>query len=244
MAIRLHQMHPALVHLPITLLPLAVGADLLGRMSGDKSLLWFGQKAIGIAAAGAVASAVTGLIAGEEVNVEGESRDMLITHRNLNFAATVVASCMAIWRAKHQTPNALYLAAGGAGVGVVAYTAYLGGKLVYDSGVGVEPPHGVYRADAPALGAGQVSAFLKDRRNGSRAWRATYGPGAGTRAACPDPRGRAREASYPSPAGQGRDGGVSGAVKMWEASAWLNSGARGAPVSGSSMIRLIERTGR
>lgn len=51
MAIRLHQMHPALVHLPITLLPLAVGADLLGRMSGDKSLLWFGQKAIGIAAA-------------------------------------------------------------------------------------------------------------------------------------------------------------------------------------------------
>ena len=87
MAIRLHQMHPALVHLPITLMPLAVGADLLGCIIGGKSLHSFGQKAIVLAAAGAGAAAVTGLIAGEEVNVEGDARDMLMTHRNLNFAA-------------------------------------------------------------------------------------------------------------------------------------------------------------
>lgn len=68
MAIQLQQMHPALVHLPITLLPLAVGADVLGCVTGNKSLFGFGQKAIGIAAVGALASAVTGLIAGEEVN--------------------------------------------------------------------------------------------------------------------------------------------------------------------------------
>jgi uncharacterized membrane protein len=120
MAIRLQQMHPALVHLPITLLPLAVGADLLGRMTGNKSLLSFGQKAIGIAAAGAAASVVTGLIAGEEVNVEGDSRDMLMTHRNLHLVATVVASCMALWRARHKKPNAVYLGVGAAGIGVVA----------------------------------------------------------------------------------------------------------------------------
>lgn len=161
MAIHLQQMHPALVHLPIALLPLAVGADLLGCVTGSKSLHSFGQKAIGIAAVGAVASAVTGLIAGEEVNVEGDSRDMLMTHRNLNFVATVVAGCMALWRAEHRRPNAIYLGAGTAGIGVVAYTAYLGGKLVYESGVGVEPAHGVYRADAPALKTGQGSAFFK-----------------------------------------------------------------------------------
>ena len=161
MAIRLQQMHPALVHLPIALLPLAVGADLLGSMTGNKSLLSFGQKAICVAAAGAVASAVTGLIAGEEVNVKGVSQDMLMTHRNLNFVATVVASGMALWRAEHRRPNAIYLGTGAAGIGVLAYTAYLGGKLVYDVGVGVEPAHGVYRADAPALKAGQVGAFLR-----------------------------------------------------------------------------------
>ncbi len=160
MAIRLQQMHPALVHLPITLLPLAVGADLLGYITGDKSLLDFGRKAIGIAAVGALGSAVSGLIAGEEVNVEGASQDMLMTHRNLNFVATVVATSMAVWRAKRERPNAVYLGAGLAGVSVLAYTAYLGGKLVYDVGVGVEPAHGVYRTDAPTLRTGQVGAFL------------------------------------------------------------------------------------
>ena len=67
MAIHLQEMHPALVHLPIALLPLAVGADMAGSVTGNDSVLSFGQKAICIAAAGAVASAVTGLIAGEEV---------------------------------------------------------------------------------------------------------------------------------------------------------------------------------
>ena len=161
MAIHLQEMHPALVHLPIALLPLAVGADMAGSVTGNDSVLSFGQKAICIAAAGAVASAVTGLIAGEEVNVKGASQDMLITHRNLNFIATVVATGMAIWRVNHRKPTAAYLGIGTAGVGILAYTAYLGGKLVYDVGVGVEPAHGVYRSDAPALKSGQVSAFVK-----------------------------------------------------------------------------------
>jgi len=161
MAIRLQEMHPALVHLPIALLPLAVGADVVGSVTGNEPVLSFGQKAICIAAAGAVASAVTGLIAGEEVNVEGALQDMLITHRNLNFIATVVASSMALWRVNHRKPSAAYLGVGARGVGVLAYTAYLGGKLVYGVGVGVEPAHGVYRSDAPALKSGQVGSFVK-----------------------------------------------------------------------------------
>jgi uncharacterized membrane protein len=161
MAIRLQQMHPALVHLPIALLPLAVGADLLGRATGNQALLSFGQKAICVAAIGAMGAVASGLIAGEEVNVEGESREMLITHRNLNLIATLAATAMAVWRTTHRRPSAVYLGAGAAGIGIVAYTAYLGGKLVYDTGVGVEPAKGVYRADAPALKAGQVGKFLK-----------------------------------------------------------------------------------
>ena len=47
MAIRLQQMHPALVHFPIALLPLSIGADLLGCVTGSTSLHSFGQKAIG-----------------------------------------------------------------------------------------------------------------------------------------------------------------------------------------------------
>jgi uncharacterized membrane protein len=161
MAIGLQEMHPALVHFPVALLPLAVGADAVGSLTENESAFSFGQKAICIAAAGAIASALTGLIAGEEVNVEGPSQDMLMTHRNLNFIATVVATGMALWRFKHPKPNATYLAVGTAGVGVLAYTAYLGGKLVYQVGVGVEPARGVYRPDAPKLKTGQVASFIK-----------------------------------------------------------------------------------
>ena len=86
---------------------------------------------------------------------------MLMTHRNLNFVATIVASCMAAFRSQRQRPSPLYLGVGAAGVGLLAYTAYLGGKLVYESGAGVEPARGVYRSDAPALGDGDAAAFFK-----------------------------------------------------------------------------------
>jgi uncharacterized membrane protein len=160
MAIRLEQMHPSLVHLPIALFPLAVVADLLGSVTARKSFHSFGKRAILAAAAGAAASAVTGLIAGEEVNVEGDARDKLMTHRNLNAVATIIASCMALWRARRDQPNAVYFCAGMAGMGVLTYTAYLGGELVYGAGVGVGPAHGVYRPDAPTMRSDQMSEYL------------------------------------------------------------------------------------
>lgn len=159
MNIRLEQMHPSIVHLPIALLPLAVGADLLGAITGRKSFLAFGRGAIAAAAVGAVASAITGLIAGEEVNAQGPSRDTLMTHRNLNAVGTIAASWMAIWRAAHSRPTAGYFGLGFIGMGLVGYTAYLGGRLVYDSGVGVSPAQGVYRPDAPTLQADRVGDF-------------------------------------------------------------------------------------
>jgi len=161
MAIRLQEMHPALVHFPIAFLPVAVGADAVGSLTDSRSAFSFGQIAICIAAVGAIGAAVTGLIAGEEVNVEGASQDMLITHRNLNSIATVVASGMAIWRINQGKPSAAYFAFGAVGIGVLAYTAYLGGKLVYGVGVGADPAHGVYRADAPALKSGQIVSFIR-----------------------------------------------------------------------------------
>lgn len=159
MMLRLHEVHPFVVHVPLAMLPIAVGADLVGVATGDRSLLAFARKAIGIAAVGAGASALTGLVAAEEVN-EGDARDMLITHRNLNLTAVAVASGMAAWRAGHEKPSAAYLGIGAIAVGVLAYTAYLGGKVVYETGAGVRAADGVYREDAPALGKESIGAVL------------------------------------------------------------------------------------
>lgn len=161
MAIRLEQIHPMLVHMPIALLPISVGADIVGRMTCDETFLSLGQKTACFAALGAVGSVVTGLIAGEEVNVKGASMDMLITHRNLNVAAAIVTGGMAIWRARHPRPNIVYIATGMIGAGIFTYTGYLGGKLVYETGVGVKPAQGVYRSDAPTLRFEQAGTFAR-----------------------------------------------------------------------------------
>lgn len=158
MAIRLEEMHPVLAHLPIALLPLAVAADWLGAVRDDDSLRAVGRTAIRAAAAGAVAAAGSGLVAGEEVN-EGGARDMLMTHRNLNAVVTATTLAMAARRARVERPGALYLASGFAALGLLGYTAYLGGKMVYGNGVAVKPAGGVYRPGAPTMRAGQLGAF-------------------------------------------------------------------------------------
>jgi uncharacterized membrane protein len=162
MALRLQELHPTLVHLPLAFLPLAVGSEILGALTGRPAFRTFGRRAITVAAVGAAASAITGLIAGEEVNVEGESRDMLMTHRNLNVTATMVAIAMALWRRRVEKADLAYLATGLAGIGVVSYTAYIGGQLVYEHGVGVDPAKGVWRPDAPQLKRAQLGRFVHD----------------------------------------------------------------------------------
>lgn len=158
MAIRLEEMHPILVHLPIGLLPLAVAADWIATARDDDSMHEVARVAIRVAAVGAVAAATTGLIAAEEVN-EGAAHDMLTTHRTLNATATATTLAMASWRSRHDRPGALYLATGLAAVGVLGYSAYLGGKMVYAHGVAVQPAGGVSRKGAPTLRRGRLLAF-------------------------------------------------------------------------------------
>lgn len=172
MPMRLQELHPSLVHFPIALLPVAIGADLLGRLTGSKPLLEIGRRLIPLAAGAAALAAVAGLAAQEEVQVEGEALDALITHRNLNLALVATATAMAAWRSSRQRPTATYLGLGLAGAGVMTYTAYLGGHMVYEHGVGVSPANGVRAQDVPELRAGTLAAagrtFARDVASGAR----------------------------------------------------------------------------
>lgn len=171
MAMRLQELHPALVHFPIALLPLAVGADLLGRATGNEALLRTGQRVMPLAAGAAAIAAVLGLVAQQEVNAEGEAHDLLVTHRTLNLGLLGVAAAMAWWRSSHDRPSAAYLALGLAGLGVMNYSAYLGGHMVYEHGVGVTAAGGVRDGGAPELSAGRAPEVartaLSDLREGA-----------------------------------------------------------------------------
>lgn len=170
MAMGLQEVHPSMVHMPLALAPLSIGADLAGYATDDPSLTAMGRATIGLAAAAAAVAAVTGLIAQEEVRAEGLAHERLITHRNLNLVGGVALAGMAVWRRDHD-PGPGYLALGVGLLGTMFYTAYLGGKMVYDHGVGVKAAGGV-RPDVPELAWGRsgraARAALRDVRDGAR----------------------------------------------------------------------------
>ncbi len=157
MAPRLNELHPSLVHFPIALLPVAIGADLLARATGSRRLSEVGRLLMPVAAASAAVSAAAGLVAAVEANAQGKAGDILVTHRNINLSLTAVSAAMAAWRLGEDEASPAYLALGLAGIGALGYSAYLGGKMVYEHGVGVKPADGLQDGDSPELAPGHLA---------------------------------------------------------------------------------------
>lgn len=162
MSVRLHEVHPAIVHFPIAILPLAIGADLVGRLTGNEGLRNAGRTLMPIAAASAALSAATGLVAQEEVEADGRAHDVLVTHRNINLGLVALTAAMAAWRSRRDGPSAGYLALGLAGLGAVSYSAYLGSKMVYEYGVGVDAAQGIKPGRGAELVPGQLGEAARD----------------------------------------------------------------------------------
>lgn len=181
MAMRLQELHPSLAHYPIAFLPLAVGADTLGKITGSRTLLQMGRWGIALTAVTGAATGVAGLIAQEEVELDDEALDMLITHRTLNIGLVGIATAMTVVRMRRNKPSLRYLLTGLAGVGTLFYSAYLGGKMVYGKGVGVEAAGGIQPGHGPELTRdrmGEVARHaLDDVRQGLRTAASEYASG-------------------------------------------------------------------
>ena len=151
MAIRLQELHPSLVHFPIALLPASLAADAVGRFTGDEGLMDTGRRLMPAAAASAVLAGAAGLVAQGAVRAEGRAHRQLTTHRNLNIGLVALTVLLAGVRARRSQPSLAYLLAGAAGVATAAYTAYLGGRMVYEHGVGVKAAGALHEDAAPEL---------------------------------------------------------------------------------------------
>lgn len=162
MAMKLHEVHPSLVHFPLAFLPLSIGADLLGRLTGSQSLLDLGKQTMPLAAASGLVAGVAGLMAQTEVEADGESLDKLKTHRTLNLGLVAVTGAMTAYRSRTEKPSIGYLAMGLAGLAALSYSAYLGGAIVYHDGVGVEAADGIRQKPAvPELTRDQTPRALR-----------------------------------------------------------------------------------
>jgi uncharacterized membrane protein len=138
--LRTHELHPALVHLPLVLLPAAAVADLFAalrprdrRLDRTAALLWQAT-----AAAGAV-TGVAGLAASQEIDLAPRRvREMVFLHGLGNVAVLLVATAVAVRRSRRRA-DFTSAAAGLVATGAATYTAYLGGEVVYTHGAGVKP---------------------------------------------------------------------------------------------------------
>lgn len=172
MSIRLQELHPALVHLPITLLPAALAIEAYNAAAPDQHIARLGRATLAAAVVSGAVSALTGLIAQEEVDTRGAA-DLLETHRNLNVS--VVGLTAGLWAARlraDRPAGAAFFAAGLLGVATVCYTGYLGSKMVYDHGVGVAAAGGLREGGAPEVtrqSLGEVTRRVtRDLQDGAR----------------------------------------------------------------------------
>lgn len=191
----LPNLHPALVHFPIALVPLAALADLLAA-------LWMTERralalsATGLWAAAALAAGVT-FWAGEQaadslVGVSPQVHARISEHSDWGLytlwavgALAVARLALARWRPTHAGSLALFAVAGVVATGLVFRAADLGGALVYGHGVGVElaigPRSAAETATSPAASRdgdhGAPRTRLEESADGGLMWRPLPGDG-------------------------------------------------------------------
>jgi uncharacterized membrane protein len=168
----LHELHPSVVHAPLALLPTATAADLISVLSGDPAWGKVGRRLWVVGTASALFSGLAGLAASQEVKLQQpRARDMVFLHGLGNTVITVGALGVTLWRLRH--PPSL----GQALIGLMAnaaalYTATLGGKMVYELGVGVNsmPPDAVVGTlkGPPLLSRAAPAALVRDAVQGVR----------------------------------------------------------------------------
>lgn len=153
----MQNVHPLFVHFPIALLSVGLLFDILGRLFNKESLRssgwWCGIFGM-VAILGAVAS---GLFAEGTVAHSDESHSIMETHKTLGLVAFGMFALLFTWRSIAKTrlpekllPLGVYFLMAAFGVGMMFYGAHLGGRLVYEFGVGgtaVQQP----RKDVPHI---------------------------------------------------------------------------------------------
>jgi len=158
-------LHPAIVHFPIALSLVAVLLELVARHRRARTLEGAAAFLIALAAVASVVTVVTGNAAHDEAVVPPAAAALLARHEEVGELAMWLLLALAAVRLvlgrrgwfKGVVPW-IYLAGAALVASVVGYNGYLGGKMVFDHGLGTAP---VQRSTAPArVGGGSGPATM------------------------------------------------------------------------------------
>lgn len=167
MGMRVHELHAAVVHAPLVLLPMAAASDLQASLTGRKRVNPTGR-ALWLATAGSgLLAGIAGLAASREVDARQNGERLMWLHGIGNAVLISGAIGIALWRRRN--PANVGLAFAGLAATALSFgTAYLGGEMVYGHGVGVRRlPDGTkgHSDSPPLLSLRALPVLLRD------AWR-------------------------------------------------------------------------
>ena len=137
----MENLHPLFVHFPVALLLAAFFVETLAlffkQSSWHRVSLWM----LGFGALGAVGAVLTGRMAKETAKHSYEIEEIMELHEKLGYAVLGIALFVVVCRlflrdrlGKRTRWIAWSLLA--AACGIMAYSAHLGGRMVYEFGVG------------------------------------------------------------------------------------------------------------
>jgi uncharacterized membrane protein len=166
MKVRLHEMHAAIVHLPLALLPATLLVDVAAVVSGNGTLARTGTAFWWAMAGSGVLAGLTGMSASQQVKAEDRtSNDMIWVHAAGNAVLVLSAIGVATFRT-FRGPSLIPILVGLTALGASLYTASLGGKMVYGRGIGVEsmPPDATtgVKQSPPVLSPAAPFVFVRD----------------------------------------------------------------------------------
>jgi len=150
-----HPLHPALVHFPIGLFVLSLCLDIASYLNlTSNNLFQASLYAMGIGLAMGILAALTGLVDRSDIRLDHPARKTSTIHMLLNLTALALFGINYVLRllvplvirlanqtgVGHSNLAVLplpYLLISFVGVGILLVSGYLGGKMVYDNGIGV-----------------------------------------------------------------------------------------------------------
>lgn len=170
MEMHVHEIHPAVIHAPLVLIPAAAAIDWLAAGSGNETTARIGRNFWIAATVSGAVSGLSGLAASQEIKAKDKiAQDMVFLHGLVNFV--LVGSTLAIttWRLRNE-PTYAQAALGLVASGALGYSAYLGGAMVYRHGIGVHAmPESASQGviSSPSVFSGEaLGVFFRDAARG------------------------------------------------------------------------------
>jgi len=133
--------HPLFVHFPIALLSTALAVELLALLRRDPFLHRMARVLVYLGAVAAVVTAITGDMAGDQLGHDFRRRDLVEAHEDFMLSATVMAVLVAGFFFVARNRAGIFPLVGAAMLTALVVVLLLGadrgGRLVFNSGVGV-----------------------------------------------------------------------------------------------------------